>query len=87
MFRGMFHVSIPLPPDLQSWVKPRVSDGTYSDAADYVRDLAQRDRDQNGRERLRALIEEGLASGVVDQDIDEMFDEILDGLRDRRAEA
>lgn len=81
----MIHVSIPLPPDLQSWVESRVSDGTYADTADYFRDLAERDRELNGRQRLKALIEEGLASGVVDQDIDEMFDEILADLPSRRA--
>lgn len=81
----MIHVSIPLPPDLQSWIESRVSDGSYADAADYFRDLAERDRERNGRQRLKALIEEGLASGIVDQDIDEMFDEILAGLPSRRA--
>lgn len=82
----MIHVSIPLSPDLQTWIESRVSDGSYADAAEYFRELAQRDREQNGRQRLKALIEEGLASGVLDQDVDELFDEILADLPSRRAQ-
>ncbi len=81
----MIHVSIPLPPDLQSWIESRVSDGSYANAADYFRALAERDRERNTPEGLRALIDQGLASPVLDEDPRDIIDAIIAENPDLRA--
>jgi antitoxin ParD1/3/4 len=73
----MTQLSISIPPALQTWVDARLAGGEYADAADYLRDLVRRDRDAGDRRWLKAMIDEGLASGVIDRDIDELFDEII----------
>jgi len=52
-----------LPELLRAFVEQRVREGAYVDTADYLRDLVRRDREQQAAQRLRELIEEGLASG------------------------
>lgn len=52
-----------LPELLRAYVEQRVREGAYADTAEYLRDLVRRDREQQAVQRLRALIEEGLASG------------------------
>ena len=74
----MIHVNIPLPPDLQQWIDSRVADGAYVDAGDYVRDLLRRDQTSLAEfRRVKALIDEGLASEILDQDPREIIDEII----------
>jgi antitoxin ParD1/3/4 len=73
----MNQVVIAMPPALQSWVDARVAEGGYADAAEYLRDLIRHDQDQDDRLWLRAMIEEGLASGVIDRDAHEVLDEII----------
>lgn len=66
-------LTIDLPPALEHWVGQRLADGGYSDLSDYLRDLVRRDRngadlgdlDEDGE--MRALVEEGLSSGVCDE--------------------
>lgn len=70
--------TISMPPALQAWVEARVAEGAYADAADYLRDLVRRDaRAGDERAWLRAMIEAGEASGIVDQDPREIIAEIL----------
>lgn len=77
----MIHVSIPLPPDLQQWIESQVADGRYVDAADYVRDLLRRDQaDAAETLRVKALIEEGLASGVIDAEPEDVLREVIEGI-------
>ena len=56
-------VVVELPEPLQRFAEDRVRDGAYADVATYLLDLLQRDREAQAAARLRALIEEGLASG------------------------
>lgn len=49
--------------------------GLYSDATDYIRDLLRRDREDTSW--LRARIEEGLASGIVDAEPEDVLDAIM----------
>ena len=78
----MIHVNITLPPELQQWIESRISDGAYVDAEDYVRDLLRRDQDAHAAEiaRVKALIEEGLSSGVLDAEPEDILREVVAGI-------
>ena len=70
----MAQMNVSLPEGLKAWAESRVAEGRYSSTSDYVRDLMR--RDQEYAERLRALqaaIDEGFASGVSEQSVDEVF--------------
>ena len=73
----MTQLTVSLPPVLDDWINARLAEGEYLDAADYLRALVRRDRDAGDRRWLKAMIDEGLASGIDDREIDEVFDEIL----------
>ena len=75
----MTHLSIAIPPALQQGVDSRLAEGGYADAADYLRDLVRRDRAQSSEDRqwLKAMIDEGLASGVIDRASVDVLDEII----------
>lgn len=65
----MAQLNISLPPLLKDWVETRIAQGRYSSASDYVRDLLRRDQEATeieNREWLRAMIQEGLDSGVAE---------------------
>lgn len=58
----MATMNISLPDEMRAFVEAQVATGRYANASDYLRDLI-RSR-QVDVDRLRALIEEGDASGV-----------------------
>ncbi len=76
---GMTDMSFTMPPDLKSWIDAQVAQGRYADAGDYLRDLVRRDLETASDERawLRAMIAEGLASGIIDRDARDVLDEII----------
>jgi antitoxin ParD1/3/4 len=71
------HVS--LPDSLAAALRSRVELGGYLDAPDYVRDMLRRDLSDHAEQRrwLKAMIDEGLASGVCEQDAFEVLAEII----------
>jgi len=75
----MTYHTLSFPPALQAWVDARIAEGRYADAEDYLRDLVRRDQEAIAEDRswVRAMIQEGLDSGVLDQDADEVLDEII----------
>lgn len=74
----MTHHNVSMPPALQAWVDARLAEGAYADAAEYLRDLVRRDQQLMEEHRwVREAIEEGLASGVLDQDPREIIAKIL----------
>ncbi|MEG3123805.1 ribbon-helix-helix domain-containing protein [Sphingomonas sp. GB1N7] len=75
----MTQLSISMPPALQTWVDARLSEGSYADAADYLRDLVRRDQAHASADRqwLKAMIDEGLASGVLEGTPEDVLDDIL----------
>nr|WP_295669566.1 type II toxin-antitoxin system ParD family antitoxin [Sphingomonas sp.] len=83
----MNQLSISMPPALQTWVDARLSEGTYADAADYLRDLVRRDQADASANRqwFKAMIDEGLASGVLDGSPEHVLDEIMNEDPDLRA--
>lgn len=55
--------SLELPEPLHGYVRERIECGEFPDEAAYLRDLVRQDRERRATNRLRELIEEGLASG------------------------
>lgn len=74
----MTYHTLSFPPALQSWVDARIAEGRYADVAEYLRDLVRQDaRAANESAWLRAMIQEGLESGVIDRDPREIIAEII----------
>jgi antitoxin ParD1/3/4 len=48
---------------MREYIDARVSAGYYGNTSEYIRDLVRRDQEEQNKKRLRALIEEGIASG------------------------
>ncbi|MHA6723536.1 ribbon-helix-helix domain-containing protein [Sphingomonas sp. RS2018] len=73
----MTQLTISMPDALQEWVNLRIGQGRYADAADYLRDLVRQDQQSEDRRWLKAMIDEGLASGVLEQDPRDIIAEII----------
>lgn len=75
----MTQLNVSIPPSLENWVNTRLAQGRYVDAADYVRDLVRRDQDGEFEDRrlLQELIDEGLASGVIDEEPETVVERII----------
>ena len=84
----MAQMNVSIPDKLKGWAESRVAEGRYSSTSDYVRDLVRRDQEREEKlQRLRAAIDEGLASGVSDRDPFEYLEELRADLRDRMKSA
>ena len=53
------------------WIKSQISNGDYTNDSEYFRDLIR--RDQEKFRALRAAIDDGLASGVSNRTLDEIW--------------
>jgi antitoxin ParD1/3/4 len=75
----MAQINLSIPPALKDWVDSRVSEGRYSSASDYMRDLVRRDQEaaMDDATWLRGLVAEGLASGVIDKEPEDVLREIM----------
>lgn len=70
----MATMNISLPDRMKDWVEQQVATGRYANASDYMRDLVRRDEERS--EKLKAFqreIDIGIASGISDRSIDEIF--------------
>lgn len=78
----MAQLSISVPADLRHWVDTRVARAGYADLDEYVRALIRRDQDEYEADvrRVRALVEQGRASGVIDAEPEDILDEIIAGI-------
>ena len=75
----MSTMNVSLPEAQKSYVERQCTDGRYASASEFIRDLIRKDQD---RQRLRALVLEGMASppaGVADA---EYFDELRRRVRE-----
>ena len=60
----------------ERWIRARVASGEYGSDSEYFRDLIRRDQERNGEFRaLKEAIQEGLASGVGDRTVKEIWAE------------
>lgn len=74
----MTDLSFSLPSDLARRVESRIAEGEFADAGDYLRELVQRDLDEaEDAAWVRAKVEEGIASGVIDKDASVVLREII----------
>ena len=70
----MATMNVSLPDKMKQWVEDQVQTGRYGNASDYVRDLVRRDQERAyARDEFERLVEEGIASGVSDLTLDEIF--------------
>lgn len=84
----MAQMNVSIPEKLKGWAEARVAEGRYSSTSDYVRDLVRRDQDREEKlQRLRAAIDDGLASGVSEHDPFDYLEGLRAGLRDRTKSA
>lgn len=56
-------MNIALPEPMKHFVQERVSEGGYSSASEYIRELIRADQKRKVEERIDALLLEGLDSG------------------------
>ena len=61
---------------MRFYVSERVESGQYGNTSEYVRDLIRKDQREQRMLRLRALLEEGLASGPGRADTPEDWAEL-----------
>lgn len=74
----MATMNVSLPDEMKSWVESQTEDGSYGNASDYVRDLIRRDQDRKKSiSELRALIQEGIDSGISTRTMDEILEDAL----------
>ena len=80
---AMMRKTITIPDAMEEWVKAQINSGRYGNDSEYFRDLIRRDQDRRSAEReLRALIDEGLNSGISDKNVEEIGQGVLKRLRD-----
>lgn len=62
---------------MRAYIDTPVATGHYGNTSEYIRDLVRKDQTEESKARLRALIEEGLASGPgtpwTEADREELF--------------
>ena len=63
----MATMNISLPDAMKAWVEEQSKDGRYANSSDFMRDLVRRAIErEEAIERLNALIQEGIDSGIVE---------------------
>ena len=81
----MTELSKILPPDLESWVEAQAAGGKYFDGSDFVRDLVRKAQaEADDVAWVRAMIEEGEASGYLDASPHDIIEDIIAERRARR---
>lgn len=75
----MSEMSVVVSADMENWIKARLAEGSHVDASDYIRDLIRRDQEAatDEAEWLRGLIAEGLASGRLNRQPEDVLREIM----------
>ena len=82
----MATMNVSLPETLKAWVEKRVDSGNYGNASDYMRDLIRRDQERARKiAAMQERVDEGLASGISDQSMDDIATEASRRLRDGEA--
>lgn len=81
----MATMNISLPDAMKAWVESQTRTGRYGNSSDYVRDLIRRDQERAEKvAAMQRLVEEGRASGVSEQSLDEILTEARRQARARR---
>jgi antitoxin ParD1/3/4 len=75
-------MNISLPDDMKEFIARETAERGYGTASEYVRDLVRREQD---RQKMRALILEGMASGPGPVADDAYFESLRERVRRARA--
>lgn len=78
-------MSFALPEAMRHYIDARVASGHYGNTSEYIRDLIRKDQEEQAVQRLRGLIEEGLASGPAETRTDDDLNELRAIARGERA--
>jgi antitoxin ParD1/3/4 len=71
----MARKTISLPDEMEAYVEDRVKSGQYGNDSEYIRDLIRKDqKEMNTIARFQKLIDEGMASGISNKTLDEIFE-------------
>jgi len=74
----MATMNISLPDQMKAFVEAQAEGGKYANSSDYVRDLIRRDAERVAKIRaLQEKIDEGFASGISEESLDEIIADIL----------
>ena len=65
--------TITLTDQQDEWIKTQISNGDYTNDSEYFRDLIRRDQDKF--RALKTAVDKGLASGVSNRTVDEIWAE------------
>ena len=81
----MATMNVSLPAAMKEWVENQTQTGRYGNVSDYVRDLIRRDQERADKIAARQrLIDEGRASVVSEEGLDEILVEARRQARARR---
>jgi len=69
-------MSFALPENMREYIDARVSDGSYGNTSEYLRELIRRDQREQAAQRLRDLIADGIASGEGREATDDVIGEL-----------
>ena len=79
---AMMRKTITIPAAMEDWIKAQIESGRYGNDSEYFRDLIRRDQDRRLAEReLRALIQEGLNSGISSKSVPDIMRDVEDRLK------
>jgi len=79
---SMTRKTITIPDAMDGWVKAQIESGRYGNDSEYFRDLIRRDQEKRQAEQeLRALISEGLESGVSSSTVPEIMKRVENRLK------
>ena len=79
----MATMNVSLPDQMKDWVETQTKSGKYGNASDYVRDLIRRDQERaDAREKLQQMVDEALASGIVDIGRDALMERVMNKARE-----
>lgn len=74
---AMTRKTITIPEAMEDWVKTQIASGRYANDSEYFRDLIRRDQERReALEQLRALIDEGDASGTSTKTVPQIMEEV-----------
>lgn len=70
----MATMNVSLPDEMKEWVEQQASNGRYANVSDYVRDVLRREKAMV--ERFQTVIDDAIASGVIDESPGELLENI-----------
>lgn len=70
-------MNIALTESMRLYVTQRVASGEYGNTSEYMRELIRKDQREQRGQRLRTLLEEGIASGPATADTQADQDELM----------